>query len=146
VYTPPTQGSPAGNNQGAVSGPGDSGSKTGDGTSDGGPSGDHSGSHGGRDAGGGNTSSSWGKIFGNYLSAGKPGDCGTCHNEMSSASAGYAWLSGKGYINGMSSLLVDPNQSILSWYGGNMPPHGPTSLPDAKSDMDSWAAAGAENN
>jgi hypothetical protein len=65
---------------------------------------------------------------------------------MSSAKNAYSWLTSQGYINGTGSPLTDPQQSCLSWYGGNMPPRGPTSLSGAKADMDAWAAAGAQNN
>ncbi len=65
---------------------------------------------------------------------------------MSSASKAYTWLKGKGYISGTSSALADPNQSCLSWLGGNMPPNGPSSNSAATSALSAWAAAGALNN
>ena len=52
----------------------------------------------------------------------------------------------KGYINGTSSALVNSNQSCLAWYGGNMPTSGSKSVPQAVTDMNAWAAAGAQNN
>jgi hypothetical protein len=65
---------------------------------------------------------------------------------MSSASKAYSWLTSRGYIDGTSSPLADPDQSILSWLGGNMPPNGPRSNAKATSDLQAWAAAGAPNN
>ncbi|MGH7330898.1 MAG: hypothetical protein ACREJX_21315, partial [Polyangiaceae bacterium] len=59
----------------------------------------------------------------------------------------YSWLEGYGQIDGTSSSpLGDPSQSILSWMGGSMPKHGPTSNSTATSDIEAWAAAGAQNN
>jgi hypothetical protein len=91
----------------------------------------------------------WSLIYSSYLAGGTVGDCSSssCHSsEMSSASNGYAWLRAHGYISGASSSLVNSNSSCLSWYGGNMPPNGPTSLANAQADMDAWAKAGALNN
>jgi hypothetical protein len=65
---------------------------------------------------------------------------------MSSASKGYTWLTGKGYIRATNAPLADPNQSCLSWLGGNMPPTGPSSNSAASADLATWAAAGAPNN
>jgi hypothetical protein len=42
-----------------------------------------------------------------------------------------------------SSALADPNQSCLSWFGGNMP-GGSNSK--AKTDITAWVMAGAQNN
>jgi hypothetical protein len=64
---------------------------------------------------------------------------------MSSASSGYSWLQSTGYIGGSSPSLTNPSSSCLSWYGGNMPPNGPSD-PNAVSAMNAWAAAGAQNN
>ncbi len=80
-----------------------------------------------------------------YLAGGTEGDCSQCHSQMGSASGSYSWLSSKGYIGGGQPALTDPNQSCLSWYGGNMPPNGPSDA-QAVSDMNAWAAAGAQNN
>jgi hypothetical protein len=80
-----------------------------------------------------------------YLANGTIGKCPSCHFQMSSASGAYSYLSGKGYIKGTSSALVAFG-SCLSWYGGTMPPGGPSSNAQAKTDMDAWAAAGAMNN
>lgn len=88
----------------------------------------------------------WTAIFNSYMKSGTKGRCSSCHSQGSSASALYSWLQGRGYIGGKNSPLVDSNQSCLSWYGGNMPPSGPTSYGNAVSDMNAWAAAGAQNN
>lgn len=88
----------------------------------------------------------WTQIFNDYMKSGTKGRCSSCHSEGSSASNLYAWLQNRGYISGASSALVDSNQSCLSWYGGNMPPSGPTSYGNAVPDMNAWAAAGAKNN
>jgi hypothetical protein len=65
---------------------------------------------------------------------------------MGTASGAYNYLKSKGYINGTASSLVNPSQSCLTWYGGNMPPSGTSSSPQAVADMNSWAAAGALDN
>jgi hypothetical protein len=65
---------------------------------------------------------------------------------MSDAKGSYSWLQQKGYLGGSSPSLTNPNSSCLTWYGGNMPPGGPSSVPQAVSDMNAWAAAGAQDN
>jgi len=92
------------------------------------------------------TSVTWTTVFNNYLAGSTKGRCSSCHSQGSSKSNLYSWLKSKGYINGTSSALVDSNQSCLSWYGGNMPTNGPSSWAQAVTDMNSWAAAGAQNN
>jgi hypothetical protein len=92
------------------------------------------------------TAPTWTSIYNNYMKSGTKGKCSSCHSQSSSASGLYSWLQGRGYISGKSSALVDSNQSCLSWYGGNMPPSGPSSYGNAVSDMNAWAAAGAQNN
>ena len=52
-----------------------------------------------------------------------------------------------GQIDGTSgSAIADPSQSILSWMGGNMPKGGPSSNAAATTDIEAWAAAGAQND
>jgi hypothetical protein len=80
-----------------------------------------------------------------YLASGTEGDCEKCHSEMSSASGAYSYLSRKGYIQGSSSSLVSTSSSILSWFGGNMPPSGGSDA-QAVTDFQAWAAAGAQDN
>jgi hypothetical protein len=82
----------------------------------------------------------WKAVFSSYLAT-----CQTCHNEMNSAGSAYTWLRSQGYIAGTSSALVNPAQSCLAWYGGNMPPGGTTNAA-AVADMNAWAAAGALYN
>ncbi len=88
----------------------------------------------------------WTTIFNTYLAGGTKGRCSSCHSQGSSKSNLYSWLQSKGYISGTSSALVDPNQSCLTWYGGNMPTNGPSSWSAAVTDMNAWAAAGALDN
>jgi hypothetical protein len=64
---------------------------------------------------------------------------------MNGASKSYSWLQGRGYVGGSNPQLIQ-NGSCLSWFGGNMPPAGPASDPQAESDMKAWAAAGGQNN
>ena len=92
------------------------------------------------------TAPTWTAIFNSYLAGSTKGRCSSCHSQGSSKSNLYSWLQGKGYISGKNSALVDPNQSCLSWYGGNMPTNGPSSWSAAVNDMNAWAAAGALNN
>jgi hypothetical protein len=94
---------------------------------------------------GGSTAPTWSELFTSYLASGTEGRCDSCHSEGSSASSLYTWLKGKGYINGTSSKLTSSSQSILSWYGGSMPPSGPSDA-TAVSQMDAWVAAGAADN
>lgn len=82
----------------------------------------------------------WTYIFNQYMQT-----CQTCHNQMMSAPKAYTWLKGQGYIAGANSPLVSSAESCLSWYGGNMPPDG-TSNPQAVTDMNAWARAGAPND
>ena len=96
------------------------------------------------DAGGGSSAPTWTTIYQDYLSAGSEGHCGNCHNQTASASAAYSWLQSKGYIGGTNSSIVR-SSSCLTWFGGSMPPGGPS---DAKAvaDMTAWVAAGAQND
>jgi hypothetical protein len=88
----------------------------------------------------------WSTIYTKYLAGGTIGNCTKCHGlQMFNASASYSWLQSQGYINGKGSVLVGSG-SCLSWYGGNMPPNGPRSNAQAKTDMAAWAAAGGMNN
>ncbi len=87
----------------------------------------------------------WTYLVSTYLASGKPGNCAHCHGQFSTPAKAYAYLSGKGYMKGSGPPLVG-SQACLSWYSGNMPPGGPTSLPAAVKDFDAWAAAGAKND
>jgi hypothetical protein len=64
---------------------------------------------------------------------------------MGSATGAYSFLQSRGYVGGANPALA-ANGSCLSWLGGNMPPAGPSSEPQAVSDMNAWAAAGGLNN
>jgi hypothetical protein len=88
----------------------------------------------------------WTQVFNAYLASGTTGNCAHCHSSCNTKSGCYTWLQNKGYISGTTSGLVNPSQSCLSWYGGNMPPSGPKSWANATSDMNAWAQAGAKNN
>jgi hypothetical protein len=88
----------------------------------------------------------WNAIFDAYFGPGSPASCGRsgrCHGEeMRDATTAYAWLTGRGYIDGARSALVSPTNSCLRWFGGNMPPQA---VPDgdATRDLQAWVAAGA---
>jgi len=87
----------------------------------------------------------WTQIFDDYLASGTKGDCVGCHSQGSTASKLYTWMQGQGQINGTSSKIAKSG-SRLSWFGGNMPPNGPSSYGNAASDTQAWVAAGALNN
>jgi hypothetical protein len=90
-------------------------------------------------------SATWTSIHNKYLVS-SLGHCQDCHSSFSSPSSSYSYLRGKGYITGTASPLVDPNQSCLTWYGGNMPKNATGPQPQAVADMNAWAADGALNN
>lgn len=79
----------------------------------------------------------WTYIYNQYLAT-----CQRCHYQMMAAPSAYTWLRGLGYIDGTKSPLVSTQESVLSWYGGNMPPDG-TANPQAVADMNAWAKVGA---
>lgn len=88
---------------------------------------------------------SWRGIYNVYFGDGTVGHCTNCHAEMGSASAAYTFLQSKGQIDGTRSKLVAAG-SILTWFGGRMPPAGPASYPEAARDLRAWVAAGARND
>ncbi len=137
--------SSSGSSGGSSSGASSSGSS---GSSSGGSSSSSSGGSSGGSSSGGPAIATWSKIYTTYLAAGTIGNCAKsgCHSQMSTSSLAYSWLSGKGYIAAVNAPLADPNQSCLSWLGGNMPPSGPTTSVAAVDALTSWAAAGAPNN
>jgi hypothetical protein len=65
---------------------------------------------------------------------------------LNSASVAYNSLVQVGQINGIDSPISKPGRSRLSWFGGDMPPAGPTSNPDAAQAITAWVAAGANND
>jgi polyvinyl alcohol dehydrogenase (cytochrome) len=95
------------------------------------------------DAGSGLT---WTSIYNNYFAAGTTGHCPQCHGAASTATGLYDFLQTSGQIAGTASPLVDPDASVLTWFGGGMPPGGPTDLPQAEADLIAWVAAGARND
>ena len=113
-----------------------------------GSSGGSSGSSGGSSGSSGTVTPTWTSIWTGYFAKGTAGNCAKsgCHSQMGTATGGYSWLAGKGYITATKAPLADPAQSCLSWLGGNMPPSGATSNAAASSALVAWAAAGAPNN
>ena len=86
--------------------------------------------------------STWAGLYGAYFGPGSVGHCTNCHSELGSADAAYDFLREKGQIDGTNSKLVKEG-SQLTWFGGNMPPAGPTSYPEAERDLRAWVASGA---
>jgi hypothetical protein len=142
-------GKTGGSSGGTSSSGGGTSSSSSGGTSSGGTSSSSSGgassSSSGGTSSGGTAAPTWTQIFNEYLAGGTEGNCTACHGQMSSPRNSYSWLESKGYLGGSSPALTDPNQSPLSWYGGNMPPNGPSD-PKAVADMNAWASAGAQDN
>jgi hypothetical protein len=64
---------------------------------------------------------------------------------MSDPSSAYSWLASRGYIAGTGSAIVDPRNSCLRWFGGNMPPRGAPN-DEAVRDLMAWVAAGAADD
>ena len=97
--------------------------------------------------GGGYFAPTWTQVYDQYLAAGTTGNCGGCHQAaMDTPHHAFVYLKNRGYIAGSIPGLVDPTQSPLSWLGGDMPPNGPTSYPQAEDDLNAWAMAGALDN
>ena len=88
----------------------------------------------------------WTGIFNRYLAKDTPGNCTTCHAEMSSPSDAFDWLENDGYVGATDPLLTSQGASCLSWYGGDMPPGTAVASPEAVQELTTWAAAGARNN
>jgi hypothetical protein len=65
---------------------------------------------------------------------------------LNSATVAYDSLVQVGQIKGVDSPISRPGQSRSSWFGGDMPPAGPTSNPDAALAIIAWVAAGANND
>lgn len=100
------------------------------------------------DSGTTTTTPTWTDLYDGYLASGTEGRCGDsgCHSQMRSPSNAYTWLQSKNQINGKSSAIGDPSSSVLSWMGGSMPPHGPSSDAASTSAFEAWTAAGAPND
>jgi hypothetical protein len=65
---------------------------------------------------------------------------------LNSATVAYESLQSVGQINGVDSPIGKRGFSRVTWLGGDMPPNGPTSAPDAEQAIQAWVAAGALNN
>ena len=55
-------------------------------------------------------------------------------------------LAGQQYMAGSPLYLVDLRTSCFSWFGGDMPPDGPSSYTRARTDFNAWADAGASKD
>jgi hypothetical protein len=88
----------------------------------------------------------WSHLYTTYLASGTIGNCSPCHGGISTASSCYTWMQQKGQVGGTSPALTNSSRSVLSWYGGNMPPGLPAQSAQAVSDFNAWAAAGGTNN
>jgi hypothetical protein len=150
--TDPTSG--GGGTSGGGSSTSDGGSKT---AADAGSGGGTDGGVGTTDAGGGTSAPTWTQIYPAYFGPGSLGHCGSsgCHSTSrggfkcgTTQATCYTGLVNAGLIdtsNPSASVLIDVQQSPLSWYGGNMPTN-PTTNKKAVSDIDGWVNAGAQNN
>lgn len=102
--------------------------------------------------GGGDIPSTWSAIYAAYMGPGTIGHCGACHSDagriipLDSAAVAYQSLQSLGQINGTSSPIGRYGMSRLTWMGGDMPPNGPTSAPQAVIAISEWVAAGALDN
>jgi hypothetical protein len=118
----------------------------------GGSAGSAAGAGGAAGGGGGPIPTTWSGIYAAYLGPGTIGHCSGCHNEsgrivpLNSAEVAYQSLQSIGQINGVSSPIGQAGLSRLTWLGGDMPPNGPTSAPDAVQAIQAWVAAGALDN
>jgi polyvinyl alcohol dehydrogenase (cytochrome) len=130
-----------------------SGSCTGGGGEGGGGAGG-AGGGGGTGGGGGPLPATWSGIYAAYFGPGTSGHCSGCHDgsgrivPLNSASTAYDSLVMVGQITPanptQSPIAIGPSR--LTWLGGDMPPAGPTSNPDAVQAVQAWLAAGGLNN
>jgi hypothetical protein len=91
----------------------------------------------------------WTDLYNTYFAAGTIGNCTQCHAaDMVTPASSFSWLNSSSlmYLDPTDPLLLDTTQSCLSWFGGNMPPAGPTTNATAVKDFTAWAKAGAKNN
>jgi polyvinyl alcohol dehydrogenase (cytochrome) len=118
----------------------------------GGAAGGGAGGSGGSAGSGGPLPTTWTGIYNAYLASGTIGHCAGCHNgsgrvvPLNSASLAYDSLQSVGQINGTASALSVRGASRLSWLGGDMPPNGPSTAPDAEQAIRDWVANGALKN
>jgi hypothetical protein len=107
---------------------------------------------GGSGGSGGAIPTTWTGIYNAYFATGTIGHCAGCHSDagrvvpLNSASVAYDSLQSVGQIAGTASPIAIAGQSRLTWFGGDMPPNGPTTAPDAAQAIAAWVAAGAPNN
>jgi polyvinyl alcohol dehydrogenase (cytochrome) len=98
---------------------------------------------------GGRLPNTWSAIYAAYLGPGTIGHCGGCHSNagriipLDSPEVAYRSLQSIGQINATSSPIGRYGASRLTWMGGDMPPNGPTSAPQASVAISAWVAAGA---
>jgi hypothetical protein len=101
----------------------------------------------------------WMQLYATYFGPNTPGHCGksvACHLQ---SQGGFMCGSTpdscyKGLVTAFlvdpahptMSAIADPNQSPLSWFGGNMPQDMPVPNAQAKADVAAWVAAGAQEN
>jgi hypothetical protein len=100
-------------------------------------------------SGGSSQAPTWTQLYNAYFAAGTPGNCAQagCHQSyMTSPSATFSWLQSQGQVGSAQPALTDPSSSCLTWLGGDMPPGGPETDPDAEKDFDLWLKAGAKDN
>jgi len=96
---------------------------------------------------GGGAPGTWSGVFQAYFAIGTIGNCPSCHAaDMPTPSASYTWLAGQSYVGGPTPALTSLGSSCLSWYGGDMPPGGPSSDQGADAALTAWVSAGALNN
>ncbi len=88
----------------------------------------------------------WPVLYRKYLAEGTVGDCASCHAEAATPDGAYDWLAGQQYMAGSPLYLVDLRTSCFSWFGGDMPPDGPSSYTRARTDFNAWADAGASKD
>ena len=111
-----------------------------------------SGGAGGTGGSGGPLPTTWTGIYSAYFALGTVGHCAGCHNgtgrvvPLNTAALAYDSLQQVGQINGTASPISRFGASRLSWFGGDMPPNGPSTAPDAEQAIRAWVAAGALNN
>ena len=118
----------------------------------GGTGGAGTGGTGGSGGGGGPLPTTWSAIYAAYFGPDTIGHCGNCHTgegriiPLHTADVAYDSLVQVGQISGTTSAIAQPGLSRLTWFGGSMPPSGPTSAPEAEQAIRDWVAAGAFKN
>ena len=100
----------------------------------------------------------WTALYGHWFGPGTPGHCGNsgCHSTIrsgfecgSTRSSCFSGLVAAGLVSTShpaSSVLGDPNQSPLAWFGGRMPKDHAVANPAGALAVTAWLNAGAPNN